>query len=148
MKHFSEYYRWALGIIDKSGIIQDRSSLYREYVSRTEGIVRAPKTGGFVKPGAPSAGLIFTDGAVLRFEERVVIEGDGSVRHVFYTYHYQRSDGWYFRYDKLERPFDDLAKAIIEPPCHLHVAQDAPRFKTHATNLAEVLGLIKHNFYA
>ncbi len=147
MRHFSEYYRWVLSTIDRTGIVQDRSSLFREYVSRTEGIVRAPKTGGFAKPGDPAAGLIFADGAFLRFEERVIIERDGTVRHVFYTYHYQRPDGWYFRYDKLEKPFDDPLKAIIEPQCHLHVARDTPRFKTHTTNLAEVLALIKHNFH-
>lgn len=147
MKHFSEYFRWVLGVIDKSGIVQDRSSLFREHVKRTEGIVRAPKVGGFAKPGAPLAGLLFVDGAVLRFEERITIERDGTIRHVFYSYHYQRPSGWYFRYDKLESPFEGLTKAIIEPQCHLHVAQDAPRFNTHTTNLAEVLNLIKHNFY-
>ncbi|MBS1251020.1 MAG: hypothetical protein MAG451_00049 [Anaerolineales bacterium] len=147
MKHFSEYYRWALGVIDKSGIVQDRSSLHRQYVSRTEGIVRAPKAGGFAKPGASPAGLIFIDDAFLRFEERIVIERDGTIFHVFYTYHYQQPNGWYFRYDKLESPFKDLAKTVIEPQCHLHVAQNAPRFNTNATNLAEVLDLIKHNSY-
>lgn len=147
MKHFSEYYRWALGVIDKSGIVQDRSSLYRQHVRRTEGVVRAPKAGGFAKSGASPAGLIFVDHAVLRFEERIVIERDGTILHVFYPYHYQRPNGWYFRYDKLESPFDDPAKAIIEPQCHLHVAQDVPRFKTHTTHLAEILDLIKHNFY-
>ncbi len=46
------------------------------------------------------------------------------------------------------RILDDPVKAIIEPQCHLHVAQEAPRFSTHTTNLGEILNLIKHNFYA
>ena len=42
----------------------------------------------------------------------------------------------------------DSVKRIVEPQRHLHVAQSAPRFPTHATNLAEVLDVIQWNFYS
>jgi len=61
--------------------------------------------------------------------------------------HLSRTSLGNHRSETLFRVLDDPAKAIIEPQCHLHVAQDVPRFKTHTTNLAEILDLIKHNFY-
>ena len=147
MKHFSDYVSWLLGVIDSSGIVRDRSMVARVQHSRRAGLIMAPRESGFAKPGMAPIGLIFIDDSFLRFQEYVVIQNDGSVLRRFYTYHYQRPDGYYFRYDKLERPFDDPVKRILEPQRHLQVAQPAPRFPTHSTNLSEVLALIKHNFY-
>jgi len=107
----------------------------------------APADSGFAKAGAPAMGLIFLDGAFLRFQEYLVMKRDNSISRLHYSYHYQRLDGYYFRFDKLEQPFTDSVKRIVEPQRHLHVARSAPRFPTHATNLVELLDLIKYNFY-
>lgn len=148
MKYFSDYMSWLLGIIDTSGIVRDRSTVTRIQDSRQTGLVMAPRESGFAKPSVPPIGLVFIDDAFLRFQEYVAIQSDGSILRQYYTYHYQRPDGYYFRYDKLERPFNDPIQRILEPQRHLQVAQTAPRFPTHSTNLAELLTLIKHNFYA
>lgn len=147
MKYFSDYVSWLLGIIDTAGIVRDRSMVARVQHSRHAGLVVAPKESGLAKPGTPPIGLVFIDDAFLRFQEYVIIQSDGSITRQFYTYHYQRPDGYYFRYDKLKQPFDDPTKQILEPQRHLQVAQPAPRFPTHSTNLTELLALIKHNFY-
>lgn len=147
MKTFSRYFSWLIGTIDKSGIVIDRSSLMKIVREKRGGVIRAPGDGGFAKEGVPPAGLIFVDGAFLRFEEEVVVARDGFITHVSYSYHYQRPDGYYFRYDKLKEPFDDPIKNIREPQLHLHVSSDAPRFNTHTTNLSQILDIIKYNFY-
>ncbi|HEY86176.1 MAG TPA: hypothetical protein G4N96_13815 [Chloroflexi bacterium] len=115
--------------------------------SRNEGLVFAPRESGFAKPGASPIGLIFIDGSSLRFQEYVIIQADGAVLRPLYSYHYQRPDGYYFRYDKLRRPFESPVKRIPEPQRHLQVTRPSPRFPTHSTHLAELLDLIKYNFY-
>ncbi len=144
MKNFSEYRSWLLGQIDKSGIIRDRSNICFSQKNRDEGLVSAPRESGFAKPGGLPEGLIFIDGAFLRFQERIIIKKDGSIERVFYSYHYQRPDGYFFRYDKLPRPHDNPIK---EPQQHLHAVREEPRFPTHSTHLVELLDLIKYNFY-
>ncbi len=148
MKHFSDYVSWLLGVIDISGIVHDRSTIARIQHSRRAGLVMAPRESGLAKPGMPPIGLIFIDDAFLRFQEYVIIQNEGSILRASYTYHYQRPDGYYFRYDKLKHPFANPVGRILEPQHHLHAAQPAPRLPTHSTNLAELLALIKHNFYA
>lgn len=148
MKDLSHYFSWLLGIIDTSGMVRSRASLTRRWIGKMEGYVLAPAEGGFARVGMPPVGLIFVDGAFLRFKEHIVIQPDRTVEHISYSYHYQRPDGYCFRYDKLERPFDNPVKRILEPRQHLQVLHPAPRFPTHSTNLRELLALIKHNFYA
>ena len=147
-KSFSQYVSWVLGIIDSSGIVSDRSQFARIRSSRSAGILMAPARSGFARSGSEPIGLIFIDGAFLRFIEQVVIRDDGAVIREMYSYHYQRPDGYFFRYDKLIRPLDEPIQRVLEPQRHLHVGQSSPRFPTHSTNLEEVLGLIKHNFYS
>jgi len=147
MKQFSTYVSWLLGVIDTSNIVRDRSTVARVQHSRQEGLVFAPRESGFARPGASPIGLIFIDGSFLRFQEYVIIRADGMVLRPFYSYHYQRPDGYYFRYDKLRRPVDLPVKRILEPQRHVQVARPAPRFPTHSTHLAELLDLIKYNFY-
>ncbi|GEM_PF-904712 len=152
MKNFSDYKSWLLGQIDelgkgkiyKLGIVRDRSALCFSQKNRDEGLVMAPREGGFAKPGTLPDGLIFVDGSFLRFRERIVIKKDGSIEWVFYNYHYQRPDDYFFRYDKLPQPHDNPIK---EPQQHLHAVREEPRFPTHSTNLVELLDLIKCNFY-
>ena len=47
----------------------------------------APAESGFAKPGAPAMGLIFLDGAFLRFQEYVVMKRDNSISRLHYSYH-------------------------------------------------------------
>jgi hypothetical protein len=135
MTTFSKYYSWLLGIIDKSGIVSDRSTMTRRQTSKFSGRILAPDERGFAKPALSPTGLIFVDGAYLRFLEEIVIV-NREVQHLTYSYHYQRPDGYYFRYDKLSQPFEDPVERILEPQRHLQVAQPAPRFPTHSTNLS------------
>ena len=143
-----KYYSWLLGVIDQSGIVRDRSGMNRRQTGKFTGRILAPNERGFAKPGGPPLGLIFVDDAYLRFREEVVIKANGEVKILEYSYHYQRPNGYYFRYDKLKTPFTDPIKQIVEPQRHLQVSQPAPRFPTHATHLIEVLALLKHNFYS
>ena len=87
MKHFSDYASWLLGVIDKSGIVRDRSSVVRVQKGRRRGLIMAPAESGFAKPGAPAMGLIFLDGAFLRFQEYVVMKRDNSISRLHYSYH-------------------------------------------------------------
>ena len=139
---FHHYFGWLVGLIDKTKMISDRSSLTCLPLGKHEGVVRAPKISGFFEPSMPP-GLVFRDGSYLRFKEEIRIE-NGSYVLLSYAYHYERPDGYYFRYEKLKEPHAD---PVFEPQCHLHVCQDAPRFPTHSTCLAEVLGLIETNFF-
>ena len=127
VRRFSNYVTWLLGVMDTSGIVKDRSQVSRLQLNRREGEVMAPKITGMAKSGVAPMGIIFEDDSFLRFIEKVRIELDGSVTLKSYSYHYQRPDGYYFRFDKLEQPFADSSKRIIEPQRHLHVAQLTPR---------------------
>ena len=148
MRSFSEYYSWLLGVIDRSGIVRDRSGMAKRPTGKFTGHIFAPTERGFAKPGASPMGLIFVDGAYMRFRENVRIGRRGGVERLAYSYHYQRPDGYYFRYDLRERPFENPIKCIIEPQRHVQVAQPAPRLPTHSTNLTELMDIIKYNFYA
>jgi len=140
---FRHYFGWLVGLIDKTGMISDRSSLTCLPLDKREGIVRAPKMTGFFEPGKPP-GLVFKDGSFLRFKEEVQVAKGGSYVLLSYAYHYDTPDGYYFRYEKLRKPHSD---PVFEPQRHLHVWQDAPRFPTHSTCLDEILTLIKVNFF-
>ncbi len=85
--------------------------------------------------------LQFRDGAILRFEERIIINSIDQIERLFYTYHYERSDQnntFYFRYDR-DPPH---TKPFLHEECHLHANGKVPRYKTHATNFDEVFDFI------
>jgi len=85
--------------------------------------------------------LRFRDGAMLRFEERIIIDNTGQIERPFYTYHYERSyqnNTFYFRYDR-DPPH---AKPLLHEECHLHANGKVPRYKTHVTCFDEVFDFI------
>jgi hypothetical protein len=85
--------------------------------------------------------LRFRDGAILRFEERILIDKTGQIERPFYTYHYERShqnNTFYFRYDR-DPPH---AKPLLHEECHLHANGKVPRYKTHVTCFDEVFDFI------
>lgn len=57
----------------------------------------------FVKPGASPRGVVFRDDSFLVVYEKWSVSEDELLS---YKYHYQRSDGWFVRYDleEKERP--------------------------------------------
>jgi len=81
--------------------------------------------------------------ALLNFKEYVKI-GEGAYELIEYSYHYQRLDGYFFRYDKVRSA---RAAECNEPECHLHANIEDIRFPTHSTNLEEILETIQRNFY-
>lgn len=95
-------------------------------------------TGGsvFLKPG-----LRFSDGAWLRVLEEIRIENDLVLRDS-YCYHYERSEGYFFRYER--EPTDDLT---WKPEYHMHVCLDLPHFDAPDMTLERVIELIVINFY-
>ena len=128
-----DYFRHIFSIVDKSGLVVDRRALGRSG-GKTSGQIIAPKEAGH--PGIPN-GLLFWDGAVLNFLEEVDILPDGGFNIIRYNYHYQRPDGYFFRYDKIP---PEIAEECNEPECHLHANIEDIRFPTHSTNLEEILG--------
>lgn len=126
-----EYHAHVKGKVARSGYSNDWNSIRFNPFSRTTGIVKATP-------------LQFKDGSILRFYEEITLDDIGAVFRPNYSYHYERSDTLYFfRYDR-----DPLyAKPIIHEECHLHVNQQEPRFKTHATSFDEVFDYILAYFY-
>lgn len=139
LRNFSDYFHQVVSTIDKSGIVMDRSSLSHTYVDRRSGVVKAPRVIRGERPG-----LVFRDGSTMNFWEKVRIEADGTITKIAYVYHYERPDGFFFRYEKLEEPHPD---PFFEPRLHLHVREEEPRFPTHCTNLEELLGLVGAYFF-
>ncbi len=88
-------------------------------------------------------GLLYSDGAVLRIEEAFHVDAGGHVHRERYTYHYERSDGYYFRFER-EQHDGDL---IYKPEYHLHVLWRLPHFPAPPVTLEDALNVIQTNFY-
>jgi hypothetical protein len=84
----------------------------------------------------------FKDGASLRVLEVVHVKKT-AVDLIRYTYHYERPNGYFFRYEREES--DDL---IRKPEYHLHVILNLPHFNAPPVNLEIILRLIAANFYS
>ena len=139
-----EYIRTIDGILDKSGIVVDRSELKKFYNS---GIIQA---GNLTRKWDEPNGIRFVDGSYLTFVEKLEVLDGEPIRYL-YTYRFVSSDqSLVFRYDR-----DNLygGKDIIirsdgtefwHPLNHLHFQdQEDPRYKTHGTHLAEILDFIR-----
>ncbi|PJF24819.1 MAG: hypothetical protein CUN53_15925 [Phototrophicales bacterium] len=86
--------------------------------------------------------FVFDDGAALRCYELVRIE-NGVIIRDRYAYHYQRPDGFYFRYDN-----DPLrAQPNVHECLHLHVNAESPRFPTHETDFEQIFQFILAVYY-
>ena len=140
MRTVQDYFNYITGIIDKCEIVVNRLALCRGE-GKLLGSIMAPSRQKR-PPGTPD-GLLFRDGALLNFKEYVKI-AEGAYELLEYSYHYQRFDGYFFRYDKV-RPA--RAAECNEPECHLHANIEDIRFPTHSTNLEEIFRTIQRNFY-
>ena len=85
--------------------------------------------------------LTFKDGASFEFAEDLTLISN-QVQVDAYKYQYQRTGGYFFRYEKEET--EDI---IWKPPEHLHVILNVPHFSAPFVTLGNVFGIIEVNFY-
>lgn len=151
VRFLHEYYHYVVGMIDKSGIVADRSALNKVLEASTPGIqsglVGAPCNGEFPDETAlifdPRNGLILIDGSLLRFQERVrVVRQWQSVEVLAYSYHYQSpGEEFFFRFDHEVTPAMDR---ILKPDYHLHTsARPELHFLSGRASLEYVLEFLK-----
>jgi hypothetical protein len=122
-----EYHAYLRSIVAQANLIEQSFAIQlKEY-----GKKKAPEI--FVD----GTKFIFQDRAFLRCYESLRME-KGVVIRERYAYHYERPDGFYFRYDK-----DPLrAQPIIHERLHLHVNAESPRFPTHETDFEQIFRFI------
>ena len=85
--------------------------------------------------------LQFKDGSHLTVRETVRSAGSSLVCEK-YNYHYERPNGYFFRYDC--EPTTDPAR---KPKFHLHVITNLPHYLSGVITLEKVLEFIEINFY-
>ncbi|MBM3239340.1 hypothetical protein FJZ31_23855 [Candidatus Poribacteria bacterium] len=90
----------------------------------------------------PGSGLTFRDKAILSFSETIQSINNELIWKT-YRYHYQRTSGYYFTYEK-----ESTTDVIRKPEHHLHVLLPFPHFNSASMNLENVLKLIEVNFYS
>lgn len=153
LRTVQEYFEQVKHQVSASGCSTDWTAVRFHRRSKTSGWVEAEE-------------LRFPDDATLRFIEEVVINRDGTVDRIAYSFNYDRPEGetWSgaegtpshgniccsFRYDR------DPARArpIVHEECHLHVNDlrdtrgEELRFRTHATTFEEVFEFIRCVFYS
>lgn len=146
LRYFNDFE----GVLDKSGIVTDRSALRK---SPQAGIIRT--IGGKQKQSKDPSGIQLIDGSTLSFTEQVEVQ-EGKIRVINYTYRYLAKDNEFtFRYDKdtkyggADIVKKDKGHTLWHPECHLHyLDKEDPRYKTHETNLEEILNFIKYSFFS
>lgn len=99
-----------------------------------------PNEGGAIRATEPS--LKFKDGAILRLQEEVLVV-NGEVKLLRYSYHYERPNGYFFRYER-----EETSDLIRKPEYHLHVVLNLPHFNASPVDLEIILKLIVANFYS
>jgi hypothetical protein len=87
-------------------------------------------------------GIQFKDSSHLIARETVRRVGNSLVCEK-YDYHYERPNGYFFRYDR-EPTIDPVRK----PEFHLHVITNLPHYPSCAMTLEKILEFIKVNFYS
>jgi hypothetical protein len=139
IRYFSDYYHHIIGLIDKSGIAINRTTLTKSLKVRTApiivGEIRAPEAGGYPDETSlsfdESNGLIFKDGSFLRFSEKVSVNRREGTTLFGYSYHYQRpNENFFIRFDFEELPSPD---PIWKPQCHVHTSAK-PELAVYAVN--------------
>ena len=68
---------------------------------------------------------------------------DKEIQRQSYSYHYERPNGYFFRYER-EKTEDTIRK----PEYHLHVVLDLPHFNAPPVDIEIALKLIAANFYS
>jgi hypothetical protein len=86
--------------------------------------------------------LQFKDGANLRVVE-VVRVINRKIEHLRYFYHYERPNGYFFRYER-----EDTTDLIRKPEYHMHVILDLPHFPAPPVDLEIILKVLANNFYS
>ena len=104
----------------------------------TKGI--AAEEGGVIQATDPP--LRFKDGARPRVLE-VVRVIKSTIELLRYTYHYERPNGYFFRYER-----EYTTDLIRKPEYHMDVILDLPHFVAPPVNLEIILKLIANNFYS
>jgi len=98
------------------------------------------KEGGNVFARNPN--LVFRDGARLQLYEKIqVIKNE--VHRLKYSYHYERPNGYFFRYER-----EETNDPIRKPEYHMHVILNLPHFNALPVDLEIILKLIVANFYS
>jgi len=154
IRYFSDYYHYIVGLIDRSNIVINRSTLGKSTGVRaratTVSDIYAPDVSGFpdesAQPFDENNGLIFKDGSFLRFLERIQVGRRIGARVLAYSYHYQRpGEDFFIRFDFEELP---TSNPIRKPQYHLHTSAK-PEFHIPSIPLGLnlVLSLIKVNFF-
>jgi hypothetical protein len=153
--YFSDYYHYVIGLLDRLGIVADRSTLAKSSRVRAPSIVigevRAPRESGFLSESAlpfeSRNGIIFLDGSFLRFKETVQVNRRTGTKILAYSYHYQRpGENFFVRFDSEEQPTLD---SFRKPQYHLHTsAKPELHLPSTPVELEFVLQFIKANFFS
>lgn len=98
------------------------------------------RQGGKISTKPP--GLQFRDGSHLVVRETVRSVGNSLVCEK-YNYHYERPNGYFFRYDR-----EETADPIRKPEFHLHVITNLPHYPAAPMTLERVLEVIEVNFFS
>jgi hypothetical protein len=98
------------------------------------------EVGGAIQ--ATDSPLRFKDGAKLQVLEIVRVM-NGEIELPRYAYHYERPNGYFFRYER-----EDSTDLIRKPEYHMHVILDLPHFPAPQVNLEIILQVITNNFYS
>ncbi len=99
-----------------------------------------PHEGGVIVALEPR--LSFRDGATLSVLEEVrIINFEPQLLR--YSYHYQRPNGYFFRYER-----EETSDLIRKPEYHMHVVLNLPHFNAPPVDLEIMFKLIGANFYS
>lgn len=99
-----------------------------------------PNEGGVVRATEPN--LKFKDGAILRLQKEARMI-NGEIQLLRYSYHYERPNGYFFRYEH-----EDTSDPIRKPAYHMHVILNLPHFNAPPIDLEIMLKIIVANFYS
>jgi hypothetical protein len=98
------------------------------------------KEGGSIFARDPA--LVFRDGAKLEIYEEVRVVNN-EIQRLEYSYHYERPNGYFFRYER-----EETSDLVRKPEYHMHVVLNLPHFNAPPVDLEIVLKLIVANFYS
>ncbi len=135
---YAEYKKHIRAIITEYGRLGILVGTIPVEFAPVEGL--SAKEGGSVFARSPF--LVFRDGAKLKIYEKVQVV-NGEVQRLKYSYHYERPNGYFFRYER-----EDTSDPIRKPEYHMHVVLNLPHFNASPVDLEIVLKLIVANFYS
>jgi len=98
------------------------------------------KEGGNIFARDPD--FVFRDGAKLQIYEKVRVVNN-EIHRLEYSYHYERPNGYFFRYEP-----EETSDPIRKPAYHMHVILDLPHFNAPPVDLEIIFKLIVANLYS